>query len=360
MKRFWRYLCAPGIFAAMSALLAGPAMGQFPDPKDTAKLYDAAKKEGTLVWYGSSAHEVMQSISKDFEAKYPGIKVEILRVVGVAQYQRFTRETEAKQYIADIVHISDYPSQKALVDQGHLAEWKTPAADRIPAQYRMGYSSYAPELTALTIMYNVNRVTPEEVKILESSWKGVLDPRFKGRFAVSTIKGGATYLGVHMFLDPKNEKIFGRDFVKAVAAQLPAAYPSTMIVLDRVVVGEQDFSYWTFDSINYIKWLEGAPIRWVSPTPTPVAALSWYGISKYAPHPNAARLFLNWYTSEEGAAAINRVGLSTTLEGVKDLRKVVNEPWHKPVTVKYEVDWTRWQKDFHKDMDFWIESMTRK
>ncbi len=360
MKKSYRLALVLKIVAVISILPTGFAFAQFPDPKDEAKLYQLAKKEGTLIWYGSSAHEVMKSIAKDFEAKYPGVKVEILRIVGVAQYQRFLRETEAKQYVADIVHISDYPSQKSLVEQGHLAEWKVPTLDRIPAQYRMGYHSYSPEITALTIMYNVNKVTPDEIKILGSSWKGVLDPRFKGRFAVSIIKGGATYAAVHMFMDPKNAKVFGPDFIKAVAGQNPAAYPSTMIVLDRVIVGEHDFSYWTFDSINYVKWLEGAPIRWVYPPPTPVAALSWYGISKYAPHPNAARLFLNWYTGEEGAFAIHRVGLTTTLEGIKDTRKVAAESWHKPLTTRYEVDWQRWARDFHKDMDFWIETMTRK
>ena len=359
MTKLRRLLLAAGVAPAIAFLFGSSAYAQMPDPKDEAKLYEIAKKEGKVIWYGSSAQEIMKSNADDFEAKYPGIKVEILRVVGVAQYQRFIRETDAKQYFADIVNISDYPSQKSLVELGHLAEWKVPSLPRIPASYRMGNHSYAPGISTLAIAYNVNKVTPEEVKLL-GTWKGVLDPRFKGRFAAPIIKGGATYAGVHMFMDPKNSNTFGRDFIKAVAAQNPAAYPSTVTVLDRVVVGEHDFSYWTFDSINYIKWLEGAPIRWIYPTPTPAVAISWYGVSKYAPHPAAARLFLNWYMGPEGALSLQRTGQTTTLEGMKDSRKVVSEPWHKPPTELYQVDWGRWDKDFHKDMDFWIESISRK
>ncbi len=107
MKRLWRLVFGLGIAVALSLLLVSSGFAQFPDPKDEAKLYDLAKKEGTLVEYGSAPLETMKEMAKDFEAKYPGIKMEILRIVGVAGYQRFLQETNAKQYIADIVYISD-------------------------------------------------------------------------------------------------------------------------------------------------------------------------------------------------------------------------------------------------------------
>ena len=76
--------------AALTIAMAfcGAAFAQALNPTDEAKLYELAKKEGKLVWYGSSAQEVMKINADAFSAKYPGITVEILRVVGVAQYQR--------------------------------------------------------------------------------------------------------------------------------------------------------------------------------------------------------------------------------------------------------------------------------
>jgi ABC-type Fe3+ transport system substrate-binding protein len=144
--------------------------------------------------------------------------------------------------------MSDYPSLKSLIQQGYISEWNTPTSNRISASYRIGSHCYATYVTNIVIAYNVNKVTPEEVKILGSSWKGVLDPRFKGRFAVNTMKIGTTYVAIHMFLDPKNAKVFGPEFIKAVAAQKPTVYADTLVALDRVVAGEHDFGFWSWEA----------------------------------------------------------------------------------------------------------------
>ncbi len=65
--------------------------------------------------------------------------------------------------------------------------------------------------------------------------------------------------------------------------------------------GENGFGYWIAESIICQKWLQGAPIRCIHPDPTPDWGITYEGISKYAPHPNVARFFINWFMSEEGA-----------------------------------------------------------
>ncbi len=346
------------VFALISALTVIRGLAQFPDPKDEVKLYELAKKEGTIVWYGASPLEGMNENAKDFNAKYPGVKVEIMRVMGIAQYQRFLHETNAKQYINDILQISDYPSIKSLVQLGHLAEWKVPTSDRIPSSSRIQNSSYSPYVTDSLIAYNLNKVTPEEAKILGRGWKGLLDPRFKGRFVTSTSKSGSTYVLIHMLLDPKYADVFGPDFIKAIAAQKPVLYTALVPAFDRVVAGEHDFMIQCWEGLAFQKWEQRAPVRWVRPDPTPVFSNSWYAISKYAPHPNAARLFFNWLMSEAGALSFQKTGYQTSLKGVKDTRKAANEPWYDPVKTRYDVDWERWEKNYNKDFDFWIKTMT--
>ena len=80
-------LLAALLSAVLPAFPAGAALAQT-YPNDDAKLYEAAKKEGTLVWYESGPLEPMKEVAAEFEKKYPGIKVEVLRIVGVQQYQR--------------------------------------------------------------------------------------------------------------------------------------------------------------------------------------------------------------------------------------------------------------------------------
>ena len=161
-----------------------------------------------------------------------------------------------------------------------------------------------------------------------------------------------------MFLDPKHSKVFGPEFLKAIAAQKPALYPDGIAGIDRMVAGEHDFTYWAAEATVYTRWVQGAPIRWVHPDLTPVWANVWFGISKYAPHPNAGRLFLSWLMSEAGALSLQRIGYKSSLEGMKDTRRVTAEPWFVPVKNRYDVDWERWEKNYVKDMDFWVKTMT--
>ncbi len=343
-----------GLLAGAAMLCAAPVAAQS-YPTDEAKLYEAAKKEGKVVWYESAPLEPMQAIALAFEKKYPGIKVEVLRIVGIQQYQRFMQEVKAKQHNVDILHISDRPSMAQLVADGHVAEWKVPANDRYPPEFRLKNHAYSNYTTDNAIIYNVNKVTPEEVKLLESDWNAVLDPRFKGRFAVTNMKCGACYAAIHMFLDPKFKDRYGPEFLKKVAAQKPAVYSEVLVGLDRVIAGEHDFTYWTWEGIAITKWQQGAPIRWLHPKPTPTFGNSWQAISKYAPHPNAARLFQDWSMSEEGEIAIQQLyGSATVMTGLKDQRSVTKEAWYKPIAQPYAVDFDRWDRDYHKDMDLWI------
>ncbi|HWK68292.1 MAG TPA: extracellular solute-binding protein [Rhizobiaceae bacterium] len=341
--------------ATFASMLVASSVFAQDYPSDEAALYEAAKKEGTVVWYESAPLEPMKAIALEFEKKYPGVKVEVLRIVGVQQYQRFMEEVQSGQHNVDILHISDQPSMKALIDEGHVAEWQVPTHDRFPAEFHLGAYSYANYTTDNAIIYNVNKVTPEEVEILEKSWKGVLDPRFKGRFAVTTMKCGACYAGIHMFMDPKLKDEYGEEFLKQVAAQEPAVYSEVLVGLDRVIAGEHDFTYWTWEGIAMTKWQQSAPIRWLHPKPTPVFGNSWQAVSKYAPHPNAARLFQNWSMSEEGATALQQLyGSATVLKDMADTRAVTKEDWYKPIEEPYAIDFDRWNENFHSDLDIWI------
>jgi len=209
-----------GAALALALVVCAGAMAQpTPGPNDEAQLYDLAKKEGKVVWYESAPLEPMQAVALAFEKKYPGIKVEVLRIVGIQQYQRFMQEVQAKRHNVDVLHISDQPSMMTLIEEGHIADWKVPSHDRYPESFRLKTHAYANYSTDNAIIYNVNKVSPEEVKLLESDWKAVLDPRFKGRFAVTSMKCGACYAAIHMFVDPKYKDRFGIEFLRQIADQ---------------------------------------------------------------------------------------------------------------------------------------------
>jgi iron(III) transport system substrate-binding protein len=358
-------LIARAAFALVAvAVLATPAISvsaqSYPSPNDEAGLYAAAKKEGTVVWSVGGPLEAMNLIAAEFEKQYPGVKVQTLRLVGVQQYQRFLDETTAKKYFMDVLQNTDYPSMASLIQQGDIAEWKIPTFKRVPDRFRIKDFAYAQYTSTNAIIYNVNKVTPEEIKLLETGWQAALDPRFKGRFGVSTMKCGVCYSPIHMFLDPKLKSRYGESFLQKLAEQKPANYAEVLTSVDRVVAGEQDFTLWGWEGIGATKLQDGAPIRWLFPNPTPEFGNSWQGINMHAPHPNAARLFLNWTMSDKGAIALERIyGSKTTLDGVPDARSFTKEAWYHVPKAIYNIDEPRWEANYVHDMDLWTEIVKR-
>ncbi len=354
---------ALGLLAATAVMAAGisTAAGAqtFPDPKDEAKLYEAAKKEGTLVWYGGAPADPMRLMANDFEAKYPGIKVEITRLVGVAQYQRYMQETNAKQYIVDLLHIGDRPSMVDLVENGYISEWKVPTYDRLPPDAKIKNHSYVAWIIDSAIAYNPNLVTPEEVKLLSGDYHGLLDPRFKGRLAITDQAAGGQIAVNQMFLSPKYRDEYGWPFLQKLAAQKLKIYNDVTIPVDRVVAGEQAITLFTSEGNTSGLFLRGAPIRWTHPKPVSAFGNTWFAVSKYATHPNAARLFINWIMSDEGARSVlTKYNGIPTLGGVKDDREVTKAPWYQPITERVTPDWDAWASgQTEKDFAAWVKLM---
>jgi ABC-type Fe3+ transport system substrate-binding protein len=343
---------------AFAASLAVTGMGiaraqDFPAPSDEAALYEAAKKEGTLTWYVGMPPDVAKNVVGEFSKKYPGVNVETIRLVSVQQFQRFQQESQAGQGVADALYIDSW-SIVELSKAGFLADWVPPNADKLPPDARIGNYGYVQAYATSAIAYNANNVKPEEIEKLKT-WKGILDPVFKGRFAVSNQVCSSCYTPIHMWLDPKNQAEYGEKFMRDVAAQQPHVYAEINLAIDRVAAGEEDIVYCClWGALANARYVKGAPIRWIFPTPTPVAPESYIAVSALAPHPNAARLFMNWWISADGMHAQQKFfGDGGAIPGVPDEMPVVNESWYKPATDLYKLDQARWTANFASDMELW-------
>jgi len=103
------------LFAALVFILlaASGAPGQTKKPTSLAELaayvgadreqllLAGAKSEGKVVWYTSLAGGSYKAIVEVFEAKYPGVKVEVYRAGGADVTVRLSEEAKARRYLAD-------------------------------------------------------------------------------------------------------------------------------------------------------------------------------------------------------------------------------------------------------------------
>src|SRR3954467_15024611 len=96
------------ILAFAAAIASGAALAQAPAPYDaTPQLVAAAQKEGKLVWYTATDVQVAEKLAKAFEAKYPGVKVQVERSGAERLFQRINQEYGSKINAVDVIETSD-------------------------------------------------------------------------------------------------------------------------------------------------------------------------------------------------------------------------------------------------------------
>jgi iron(III) transport system substrate-binding protein len=327
-----------GIASFGLALAAAHAEENFGSPE----LIAAAKAEGKMVLYTANYAEVEQDTIKEFNKRFPEIKVEMVRAPGGQLITRVKTEAAAGKLIADVVDHSDRALMLPLVDL--FQDYSPPnAADYDPAA--LVSPKFWPRATVFwSIAYNT-----ELVKNAPKTWmdltKGEYDKQIGQVFAQS---GGTTWTRI-MF----ERQVLGEDYWAKQAATHPILYPSGAPMSDALVRGEIGIGPLLYNAI-YPKQREGAPVKMVFPPEGVPANPYASGIPKTAAHPNAAKLYMNWCLSNEGQAfMIKEQGNLTSLKVApvypEGFDPKVVKVWYPNMDqyVKLHADWVAdWDKIF--------------
>ncbi|WP_172978280.1 ABC transporter substrate-binding protein [Microbacterium sp. SYP-A9085] len=289
------------------------------------ELIAAAKAEGTLTLYHGTTEEPTREWVKGFTEEY-GINVVQLRDSSNPLYSRWTQEENAGQHIADLVILSDLPNMleasenKLWMDYTPAEFAKYPDVSKREGAFMPLYSLYQ------TLTYNTDQMTKEEVAFIQSAGvKGLSDPRFKNRISIGNPHNALQILA---FFDVLAEQ-YGWDWLEAVAANKPRVVDSSNPQVQSLVQGEEALALAIPSSVAAGQWAQGAPLEFQYPDRT--TGVTWMmGISAGAPHPAAARLFMEWATSAKANSAFALLGQGEpTYQGAEDARTFLKESWYE-------------------------------
>lgn len=289
--------------AALSiSLIAGPALAQF---KADPALVAAANKEGQVVIYTANQLESEQQLAKKFNERFPGVKVEIVRAPGSRLLARVDAEAASGKLAADIIEFSDSGLAKAY--EKLLADYAPANADKYPAAIR----AISPKMWPKTAWGYVLAYNKALVKSPPKSWADLTKPEFKEKLGWIPAGAGGTSWTLAMFQRQK----LGENEWKNLAGKQPVMHPSDSPLLAALIRGEARVAPLKTNSI-IPPMNDGAPIGIIYPTDGVPMTVSVAGISATAPHPNAARLYLDWILSNEGQEDwVKSSGGMTVLEG---------------------------------------------
>jgi iron(III) transport system substrate-binding protein len=286
-----------------TALLSVGAQAQVPAgyPADYAKIVDGAKKEGKVVIYSTTDAKLVQGLIKDFEAAFPGVKVEYTDMNSTEVYSRFTSENAANAASADAVWSSAMDLQIKLASDGFAATYKSPESSALPDWARWKDMVYATTFEPIAIVYNKRLVAPDEVPKTHDDFTKLLNTKAE-KFQKKVTTYDAEKSGVGFMLVNQDAKFDPRfwDLVKAMGARGVNMQSSTATMMERVSSGENLIGYNILGSYALTRAKKDPSIGIVFTTDYNLVLSRLAFVSKNAKNPNAGRLWVDYLLSKRG------------------------------------------------------------
>ena len=336
-----RAIALATMLALGAALPAGHAMAQANSRNvpaaEWAKIQEAARKEGKVVVYATMGPAVHDRIVEAFNANNPGIKMELVRIVGSALTAKVEQERLAPNVAGgDMMLTADIRWASDAVKKGYLKTPVGPAAAAWPDAWMRGGQVALVAPTPWVIHYNTNLV-----KTPITGYQDLLRPELAGKVGGTSLVAEVVTL-FYKWVDETNP-----GFMEKFAAQKVKMYPSTVASANSTASGEIAAGIFSVIPVDNALHAQKAPFKTVIPNPSygfayGAAVVSW------AKNPNAALVAQDFIMSVKGQAALVGNGEAGSpipgVAGSLDLSKVNLQliDWDKvtPEGVKaYEVRW---------------------
>ncbi|MCY1502887.1 putative binding protein component of ABC iron transporter [compost metagenome] len=258
----------------------------------------SAQAADEVVVYSSRIDELIKPVFDAYTAK-TGVQIKFITDKEAPLMQRI--KAEGENATADLLLTVDAGNLWQAEQMGILQPFDSPVLDQnIPPQYRSSTDSWTGlSLRARTIFYSTERVKPQEL----STYEALADKNWEGRLCLRTSKKvynqslTATLIETHG--EAKTEQIV-KGWVGNLATDV---FADDTALLQAIDAGQCDVGM--ANTYYYGRLHQQKPDLKVKPFWPNQADrgvhvnLSGIGLTKYAPHPDAAKKLVEWMTTED-------------------------------------------------------------
>jgi iron(III) transport system substrate-binding protein len=286
--------------------------------QEWTKLLAAAKQEGSVaIASGGAPSRQYRPIVDVFQKKF-GVRVEVSTGSATDTVNRVLAERKAGKFTVDVALISSRENNQRLVPSGSLVPFAPLLIHPEVLDTSLWYGGrhwYADKDSKYTFIYHVSKEDQYESwynteKLKEADIATLkkqtdfFDPRWKGRIAG---QGMGDPSGIRQMIDSYFEPDRGPEWVRTYLLNAGITFTDDRRILETWLVGGrfplQAVATGSEELFTLAK--KGLPIKQLF-LPKQVGLIRAGGsgccISAFAnaPHPNAAKLFANWFLSKEG------------------------------------------------------------
>lgn len=274
----------------------------------------AARQEGKVVVNFTGAGSAYRKVGEAFEKAYPGITFEFTAYIPSSLlWNRFHPEREAGIYTWDLISMPLENGLPNLLEKGHNVDPIRPILlhpDVLNNKawrggFEAGFLDKAKQWSFGFLFNEQHQLFKNTDLVKEGDLKSVkdlMDPRWKGKMVFSSAESGA-----QLWLGTVLRENLGDDFVKKLYTEQEVTFLRDARQLTEGMVRGK-YAIGIGVNIALLAELGGqgigqnvVPLKLPESTFAAISSPLW--LIKPAPHPNAARIFANWFLSPDGQRA---------------------------------------------------------
>ena len=268
-----------------------------------AKIIEAAKKEGRVSVYSfNMTGDAGLAVTRAFEAKY-GVKLDIITGGGAALAERIKTEKRMGTIVADVMDANTFQISN-IKNIG-----ATVSAEDLPATKEKGVffiepSANDPQHHKLihTMLYYSVVANASQIKSSDEprSVKELALPKWKGKISAYDPRQSSGHY--NYFLPLLKRKLIDQDTLQAIGRNDIAWAATSLDSAQNLIRGQYPlyFGGGTSPFAPLVATEPTLPVKLLDIEEGVVVYNLAIGLVKDSPHPNAAKLLVNWMFTQEG------------------------------------------------------------
>ncbi len=294
-------IAAQALYAAEAPPAVQEAAGA--RKEELRKMIAGAITEGELNYWDtviqSTTNEALVAGFRKYYGLPAGFKVNYSLSPAAALVTRVEQEVTAGRVTMDIAAVASLPWVHDKIKGGHVMRYDSPqylhyknAIDKGLGQD--GYFAFNGAYVFVPMW------SADKVNFKSSSWRDVAGAVPGGRISMGDAGKSPTYLATYMGL----RTVLDLDYFKRIAQMKPVFLVRSEQIANQIVTGQDLFAFSGMPTRAYQFNERGAKLKFLMPKEGVVLMPQAMFILAKAPHPNAARLWVDYVLSEEGQSVL--------------------------------------------------------
>ncbi|MEW6639495.1 MAG: ABC transporter substrate-binding protein [Pseudomonadota bacterium] len=270
-----------------------------------AAAEETTDRRGELLIRGTTDRAAAADVLAGFRALNPDIAVRYAKIVSGELFDDVAKPSGAPGTTADVVWSSAMDLQIKLANDGLADAYRSPEADGLPAWAQWKDLAYGVSAEPVVIVYNKRLLRGDLVPRDHADLLRLLTEhreQFQGRIATydpETSGTGLLFITQDVRITPQTWKL-----VAALGRAGVKLYTSSTPMIDRVVSGDFVLAYNVLGAYALERVKQDPDLGVVFPADYTLLLSRIALIPRAAPHPAAARKFIDYLLSRDGQARL--------------------------------------------------------